>query len=97
MKDELEKQVSPEPTDELRRSGACGVRILPCPFCGGEAEILESWLNKCSKKNHKFYPTCKGKIRDNCPGINEEQDEQGGISCECGSIAEAVKLWNLRA
>jgi len=26
MKDQLEKQASPEPTDELRQSGACGVR-----------------------------------------------------------------------
>lgn len=72
--------------------------MLPCPFCGGEAEVLASWLNSCNnKKYHWFYPSCKGEIRENCPAIVEEQDEQGGCCCDCRSVEEAVELWNKRA
>jgi len=71
--------------------------MLPCPFCGGDAEVVASWFNSFHpKKYHTFYPTCKGEINENCPAIVEEQDEQGGSCCDCKTVDEAVELWNKR-
>jgi len=69
--------------------------LLPCPFCGGKAEVFP--LRGNCKKYKFYYPTCLGEIRDNCPGIVDEQDEQGGTGCDCLSVKEAISLWNERA
>ncbi len=63
--------------------------LLPCPFCGSKATIKKSW------PFGEYYPTCTKEGR--CPGIVEEQDEQGGTCCDCKTIEEAIKLWNTRA
>ena len=86
-------------TEDLKQEGQCAIHdvMLPCPFCGGNAKVLASWLNSCKpKKYHWFYPTCGGDVREKCPGIVEEQDEQGGCCCDCRSVEEAVELWNKR-
>ena len=71
--------------------------MLPCPFCGGKAEVVSSEIPSYnSKKHYLFYPSCSGVIRGNCPGIVVEQDEQGGSCCDCKTKEEAVTLWNKR-
>lgn len=65
--------------------------LLPCPFCGGSAVILRSWL-----PSHKtFSPSCDGQ-NGQCPGENMEQDEQGGFCAEYPTEEDAIEAWNTR-
>jgi hypothetical protein len=68
--------------------------LKPCPFCGGEAKIIGSWLNSI-KGGGDFTPTCDGE--EQCPGQNEEQDEQGGFCASYPTREEAAAAWNTRA
>lgn len=70
------------------------VGLLPCPFCGGEAEIRGLRENDVSEKWNWYYPTC---TTIGCPGVVDEQDEQGGTCCDCKTVKDAIKLWNTRA
>lgn len=63
--------------------------MLPCPFCGGGAKVLKSWLiGPC------YTPTCDGP--NECPGQNMEQDEQGGFAADYATELEAIVAWNTR-
>lgn len=63
--------------------------LKACPFCGAEAHIKYSWLgNECVAIG------CGG--NKECPAANDEQDEQGGFSCEFDNVADAAKNWNTR-
>lgn len=64
--------------------------LKPCPFCGGKAVIKVTSLRR-----KWYYPSCDG-ATENCPGVNDEQDEQGGSSCDFKTEAEAIKAWNRR-
>ena len=65
--------------------------IIPCPFCGGEAVIKRSWI-----PNNKYVAVGCGSDKP-CPAKNDEQDEQGGFSCEFPTEEEAIDNWNKRA
>jgi hypothetical protein len=65
--------------------------LRPCPFCGGKARILESWLS-----SNCFCPSCCGELGQ-CPGENMEQYEQAGFAAEYRTEAEAITAWNTRA
>lgn len=89
-----ERSVSAEVMEgDSRHSG--DQELKPCPFCGGRAEVKPLGSNEYSK--YKFYyPTCMGEIRDNCPGIIEEDGDQGGTNCDCKTVVGAINLWNQR-
>ncbi len=65
------------------------LKLLPCPFCGGEASIVKSWRTK----SKEISVSCN---TDDCLGRNEEQGEQGGYSASFYSDAEAIEAWNTR-
>ena len=67
------------------------MKIKPCPFCGGEAEIVYSWLPGRLKGR---VVSCK---TDDCMGVNVEQDEQGGFIPEFYTDEKAIEAWNTRA
>ena len=69
------------PIDELK----------PCPFCGGEATLCATGS---VRQKRGWYPTCE---TENCPGVTQEQDEQGGTHFDYWTKAEAVAAWNTRA
>ena len=64
--------------------------LKPCPFCGGAAHRKKSWLGRPDS----FAIGC-GSHKD-CPAKNDEQDEQGGFSCEFRTEEEATNNWNTR-
>lgn len=65
--------------------------LLPCPFCGGRA-LLGCTGSPSAKRG--WYPTC---TTLNCPGVTDEQDEQGGTHFDHWTQAEAIAAWNTRA
>jgi len=67
-----------------------GYFLKPCPFCGGKADFVRSWL-----PSREYSVTCTAV--DDCMGINSEQDEQGGFDCEFKTKQEAADAWNTRA
>lgn len=56
--------------------------LKPCPFCGGEAEVVErqpfEWCDRV------YYVRCRSMKCDNRTGIEERKKE-------------AIKVWNRRA
>lgn len=66
-------------------------KLLPCPFCGGEAEVLRSWTGK-----KWYWPSCVNPSVAICPGRTDEQDEQGGTHLDRNTKEEAIALWNTR-
>lgn len=65
--------------------------LKPCPFCGGEATLMCSGSSRRTRRG--WYPTC---LTENCPGVTEEQDEQGGTHFDYFTKAEAIAAWNTR-
>ena len=63
------------------------VKLLPCPFCGGNAEIKHIGTDW-------YYPTCENDV---CPGYTCEDGEIGGTPIDVVGIDAAVALWNKRA
>lgn len=69
--------------------------MIPCPFCGNEAVVKESWLNGVYHiADKRFAVGCGNK--NGCPASNNEQDEQGGFACSFPTIEEAIVNWNAR-
>ena len=58
--------------------------LLPCPFCGGEAKIIEAygWLVQCT--------SCFASVGQNCT-------EGGFLAGDYRTEAEAIAAWNSRA
>jgi hypothetical protein len=66
------------------------VALLPCPFCGGAAEIVRSWVPRSVDR----APMCSD---TECIGHQCEQDEQGGWTVSFSNDADAIAAWNRRA
>lgn len=62
--------------------------LKSCPFCGEKAEVVISWVY------NTYSVTCTSE--EQCMGINQEQDEQGGYACELGTVEQAIEAWNAR-
>ncbi len=65
-------------------------KLKPCPFCGGEAHKKNSWSS-----GYKYIAVGCGSDEP-CPAKNDEQDEQGGFSCDFSTEEEAINNWNTR-
>lgn len=65
-------------------------KLKPCPFCGAEACIKHSWV----PKSRHIAIGCSDDR--GCPASNDEQDEQGGFSCEFDNFEDAARNWNTR-
>lgn len=67
------------------------VELLPCPFCGGEAEIVHSMENDPPCHYDSVRVRCK-----NCHASIEKRISDGyyGMYCDDETIS---KLWNNRA
>ena len=65
-------------------------KLKACPFCGSEARIKSSWC-----LNDGYVAVGCGSDKG-CPAANDEQDEQGGFSCEFDNVDDATRNWNTR-
>jgi Lar family restriction alleviation protein len=61
--------------------------LLPCPFCGGEAEIVAL---------HPYEETPVGICCSRCPAIFADGTTYSGFK-EYDTEAEAIAAWNTRA
>lgn len=83
--------------------------MLPCPFCGGDAEVVacknnDSYLDRKKARNYydyqqrkryaRWFPRCKNEY---CIAHQVEDGEQGGTPVDCISEQEAIEIWNKRA
>ena len=59
--------------------------LKPCPFCGGEATLVEYWLKGVANKKH-YFVQCKP-----C-GIRKDNHHSG-----YNSASKAIQAWNKRA
>lgn len=62
------------------------IELKPCPFCGGEAELIYS-----NDNHHKPYIACKfgSMLTPKCSAYNTYQ-------WNYKTVAEAVEAWNRR-
>lgn len=73
-------------------------KLLPCPFCGGEAEIDATGnLDFYGHEHQDVMVTCKSCEAEIYVGVGS--GETAAFSCSCchDVTAEAVKRWNTRA
>jgi hypothetical protein len=75
---------------EMTQPAMTETELLCCPFCGGKAE-----LQREMRAPGLWFPTCV--LFPDCPGINQEDDIQGGATPSFCTEAEAVEAWNTRA
>lgn len=68
-------------------------KLKPCPFCGGES-VLKFEAFPASRRKW-WYVSCAVEDYD-CFGVNVEQDEQGGTTCNYSKKEDAIVAWNNR-
>ena len=64
------------------------MEILPCPFCGGKADIDEVSAGSVDPRSVAFSVSCVAENEEPCPGY------AGGASWSRRS--DAIKAWNKR-
>lgn len=67
-------------------------QLLPCPFCGGDAEVAEIYPEKGTKRSLPFI---------NCPSCGADNSSAGGLLATLGypgfDTEEAARdHWNKR-
>ena len=65
------------------------MEILPCPFCGGKADIDEVSAASSNPRGVAFAVTCIADNEDPCPGY-------AGFA-SWSRRSDAIKAWNKRA
>lgn len=68
--------------------------LLPCPFCGGKADIHKGYCAHFNGGQDYFYPSCKN---GKCPGATVPDDEFGYNTIMAETKEEARKIWNTRS
>ena len=68
--------------------------LLPCPFCGGEAEVYEMQYGENGKYS-VFGVFCKEDSKAELIGLNRYQ--HGHFIDNFPTEAEAIEAWNTRA
>lgn len=66
--------------------------LLPCPFCGGEADIYRDRIMFPGEPVY-FYSSCKN---GECPGAMAPDGEIGTNLIMLETEEEAISLWNTR-
>lgn len=66
--------------------------LLPCPFCGGEAEVYGDRVCLHDGREY-FYPSCK---TVGCPGGMTPDGEFGYNHIMAETEKEAISIWNTR-
>lgn len=67
--------------------------LKPCPFCGGDAELIEG---ECGMFQTAFAVYCVGKCHAKI-GISGRLNETYEWTPIFGTAAEAAEAWNRRA
>ena len=68
------------------------IKLLPCPFCGGEARLDTEMSRRCLIIRIKCK-SCHAKIAGYCADIGDEEKALTNID-DC--TEKAVKCWNTR-
>lgn len=69
--------------------------LKPCPFCGGNAEIVSDYSSEQGKTLYKVWHSC-GDIKGN---IKWKYGHSGGIDIDtpwCFEENDAIEAWNRR-
>jgi hypothetical protein len=72
----------------VARDGATGLPVLPCPFCGGPAEVEEWPAASVDWKKVSFSVSCVAENDGPCPGY--------GSVTRFSRRGDAVAAWNRR-
>lgn len=74
------------------------LKIKPCPYCGGQAELMTKTVNFCNDTIINFYVECP-----DCKAATERYDTYFGTLCSDGrmrkmvereAILRAIRDWN---